>query len=1034
MLNHLSAPGRQRKVLLCLTVAALIFLLLPFTHSALWAQTSSEILEEFDRATELFYDGKEGDAAAIFESIGEDLCSRNDLEDECVEAYMLRGVYHRYEREFERAEDLLNEAYSLAQEKLDEGHPLYVQIFAQMTYLFETASDIDKADEWAEKAVGYVEENKLGGIPKARAYLARGHIYDLQGDYHQAIEAYTISIDEVEGKEEGDEVLRILSMVHNNIGVSHRRLGELDRAMEHYQQALTAARELYGSDHPEIALVYNSLGTVYYGTGDVGTAADYFVRSGNIFRSHYGENHGRVAGAYNNAGLSYYHLGDLDEATRYLERAQRIKEETLGPDHRETAIGYNNLASIHRENEEYDEAERNYRLAVSVREEVYGNNHPALIDPLLHYSRLLAYLERTEEAFGLLDRAREIGISRLGETHTQVLETDVIRGEALAEAEDPDGANYYYDRVLSGLLGRDYEPGMRIENLQEVSDPLWLITIINKKNEVNRALYRQNGGEDYLLEQIYLYEIASRTIDMLQSQFQSEASKLNLLDENYTIYTHLLDAIYKMYERSGDRLWEEMFLEYTEKSRSRIANELLQEVEARNFGGVPPEVLEEERELNREVTRQFQELNLEQDRGLEADSSRMELLRDSLFYAQRDLEQFRERLESRYPDYHNLRYERNVIGLEAAKELLDSDESMLIYVFGQENLYALLIDHESVHIENLGNGDHVSDSVETLITVVQDAEKDRYLEYATDLYSQLMAPIESRLQNESLIIVPDQALFHLPFDLLLTDRPEDDAYVNLPYLIRDYQVQYAPSATVFERMLRQRHPEPRHLFAMAPFQEEGLNADQFENAEVYRSVGNLSALALTGYETREISERFKERSTLREFFFPEKTEVLTNRRATRSRLMNGGLEEFGFIHFATHGFVNASNPALSGLVFQEGSEDEHGIAFVSDIYNLELNADLVVLSACETGVGTIRRGEGLIGFTRAFLYAGASNLVVSMWRVSDQPTAHLMIGFYDYFRNGHSYGEALRKAKLDLLSDPDTAAPLYWAAFTLNGR
>ncbi|MCC5941043.1 MAG: CHAT domain-containing protein, partial [Balneolaceae bacterium] len=254
------------------------------------------------------------------------------------------------------------------------------------------------------------------------------------------------------------------------------------------------------------------------------------------------------------------------------------------------------------------------------------------------------------------------------------------------------------------------------------------------------------------------------------------------------------------------------------------------------------------------------------------------------------------------------------------------------------------------------------------------------------------------------------------------------------FLIRDYQISYTPSVSVLKRMQERRSDNPRNLLAMAPFNQ---SIAEFNIAgDVERYVGSLSPLPLTRYETSEISKLFRQRRTFMDFFFPQKTDVFLHKDASKQQLSSSSLQDYSFIHFATHAFVNESNPGFSGIVLwgDDADDPDSGIVYVADIYNLSMNADLVVLGACETGLGTMYRGEGIIGFTRAFIYAGAANLVVSKWRVSDQPTSKLMIHFYEYIKEGYSYSEALQLAKLELLNHPEYAAPVNWAAFILQGR
>jgi CHAT domain-containing protein len=150
------------------------------------------------------------------------------------------------------------------------------------------------------------------------------------------------------------------------------------------------------------------------------------------------------------------------------------------------------------------------------------------------------------------------------------------------------------------------------------------------------------------------------------------------------------------------------------------------------------------------------------------------------------------------------------------------------------------------------------------------------------------------------------------------------------------------------------------------------------------------------------------------------------------------LAKYKVLHFATHGFVNSERPELSGLVLaQDTTGGEDGVLYSGEIYNLKLNADLVVLSACETGLGKIQKGEGIIGLTRALLYAGAKNMIVSLWQVADESTSDLMVDFYKNSLENKgqiAYSEALRNAKLKMISEGRYAHPLYWSPFILIGK
>ena len=1009
-----------------------LFLITLLLFSNVFSQTGESAEDVFRKAENLFIFSDVDEADSLFKSIENQLCENKDYYELCVDAKVFRASAKRYARDFELSEELLTAAEVFALEQLPEGHPILVKIYSQRTYLNEELTQLDVAENWADKSLEYKEKYGLLGKHAARAYLAKGFISSAQGNYHESVDNYKIALKEIEEEEQTINLLRLLSQAHNNIGVAYRRLGMSSEAMYHYQQARDVVKDVFGENHHEMALIYNSLGSIYYSTGDYGTAAEYFVRSAAIFKDNFGEVHHRVAVAYNNAGICYFRLGDLDKAAEHFEFSQRVKEEIYETDHLDLAVGYNTLGSLYVELGEYELAEENYQMSIQVRKNIYGEDHPTLIAPILALSRLYIQNSGMSMARLQLNTALDIGLNRLGQSHPDVIDIYSLFAFSYLNDGQFESAKAYYNKALSLLFEVEYSRFEEIRpDLNELNYPVKVIEIIRNKNSLLNLIYKETGDVNYLNEALMLTGIASELIDMLQTSYQNEASKLNLIDTNYEIYSGAIDIIFELYVQTGDESWLEEILFYSEKSRSRIALELLQNVEARNFGGVPGHIINKERELNERITYYYQQLNLEEEKGVGVDSELIGQYTDSLFYAHRKISTFTQDLEKEYPSYFLLKYDRRLADLKDIQSMLSENETLISYTFGVENLYALIIGIDGMSIVKLKDEENITEKVEHLRRSVTGGNTSEYQQEAYGLYKLLIEPLITKIETGSLIIIADQALHYLPFEMLITEESSGKMYHQMPFLIKNYQIQYSPSATVMMTKQGRRSTDPKNLLALAPY-----NMAVSSNVVDYPGIGvdsRFTQLPLTGFETREIAKLFRQRSSVWSFFFPERAEVLTDRRASKSRILNGALEDFGYIHFATHAFVNERDPALSGIALYSDNHDD-GIIYVSDIYNLQMNADLVVLGACETGLGDIRRGEGLIGFTRAFLYAGASNMVVSMWRVNDQPTAHLMINFYGYIRDGQSYGKALQNAKLDLISHPEYAAPRNWAAFVLKGR
>jgi CHAT domain-containing protein len=196
-------------------------------------------------------------------------------------------------------------------------------------------------------------------------------------------------------------------------------------------------------------------------------------------------------------------------------------------------------------------------------------------------------------------------------------------------------------------------------------------------------------------------------------------------------------------------------------------------------------------------------------------------------------------------------------------------------------------------------------------------------------------------------------------------------------------------------------------------------------------------LPASRHEVLGIRRRFERSYSLADRWFGRRARVYLGREASEERIKAGDLGAYRFVHLATHGFLNPRDPRLSGLLLasEAPTSKEDGVLQLSEIYGLRLNADLVTLSACESGLGLVAKGEGIIGLTRGFLYSGARNVVVSLWQVNDETTADLMVTFYEGMLGGMKKAEALRAAKLALIQrQAESARPYYWAPFVLIGR
>ncbi len=391
------------------------------------------------------------------------------------------------------------------------------------------------------------------------------------------------------------------------------------------------------------------------------------------------------------------------------------------------------------------------------------------------------------------------------------------------------------------------------------------------------------------------------------------------------------------------------------------------------------------------------------------------------------------------------------LGAAEIERLLDERTALLEYWFGDRLAYLFVVTRGGLAIHRLARGQADIERIAKKVGYVRQAIERpsgiglaSFRSDAAQLYRDLLPAGADAKPN--LLIVADGPLHRLPFEVLLTAEVDRGApLARLPYLLRGHTVAYVPSASVLASLRRRaasaspRGGQPLSLlayaFSGAPLRSDPVAAPAALQAAAIprpaaavlapaRGAGSLMPLARVDGEVEAIAALYP--AAARELYL--------DARASRKNVVDNPLVgKARLIHFASHGIIDAGHPDLSSLVLAPSPPADDGMLRLADIFNLQLDADLVVLSACETGLGQQVRGEGLVGFTRAFFYAGARSLAVSLWLVPDNSTPELMRALYQRLQGGDSKAEALRQAKLAMIARGRYAHPFYWAPFVLVG-
>ena len=391
-------------------------------------------------------------------------------------------------------------------------------------------------------------------------------------------------------------------------------------------------------------------------------------------------------------------------------------------------------------------------------------------------------------------------------------------------------------------------------------------------------------------------------------------------------------------------------------------------------------------------------------------------------------------IDARYPAFEQITQPRSWDLRRIQEEVIGDDDTVLLeFLLGSDKSYAWAVTRSSITSYELPPANGITEAVKKVYEFVKGPAKPETknnLDQATqELAAKVLWPLADQLNKKRVIVAADGALNYIPFQLLPVGASNPEP------LVAEHELINAPSASILGDLQNEAARRGVRAKALAAFGDPRFPQDEqtatTRNIEINIDNPDLSAIGRLFYSAREIAN-------LREVATEEQTVAATEYDATRDHLLSTDLTQFAVLHLATHGLLDPKHPERSGLLLstvdREGKK-LNGFIGLQDVYSLRAPVDLVVLSACQTGLGEDIRGEGLIGLTRGFMYAGATSVVASLWKVEDEATAELMKRFYiEMLKNGKTPAEALRSAQNSIRQRPEWSAPHYWAGFTLQGE
>jgi CHAT domain-containing protein/Tfp pilus assembly protein PilF len=924
------------------------------------------------------------------------------------------------------------------------------------------------------------EANTLNSLGMVNSYL---------GDRPKALEHYRQSLSL--WRELGDRGAE--SYLLNNIGYAYRLMNEHQKALEHYEQSLAIKRET--GDRAGEAPTLTNIGDVYASWGEHQKALESHELALQLNRTL--SNRAGESNTLTNIGRAYSSMGEYQKALDCFHQALAITSQRGNPSkeafaHRSIGWVYWSLGQPQKALEHYEQALSLTRATENPTEEAYalnlvgmahwslGNYQKAIdfFNQALTIGRDLRHREPEASALNALGYAfRAMGQQEKAlDHHTRALSLWRSAKDNLAEADTLDYIGLVYAALGQPRKALEYH-SQAMPLRQAIGDRVDRRYTLLGLARAERALGNLTEARAHL-------EAALAIIESLRAKVVTQDLRSSYFAANQDFYESYIELLMAMQARQPSERLDAAAFEASERARARSLLDSLIEARADIRQGVDPQLLAEERAIGQRLNaKEAYRLRLlggehTQEQMIAAENELKELLAK--------YQNVQTKIRAVSPRYAALTQPAPLTLREIQRQALDDETLLLEYALGKNRSFLWAVTRNSYESYELPRREAIETAarrVYKLLNVSHQRQYKRESELASvELSRMLLGPVANQLGKKRLLIVADGALQYVPFAALPapetarrrdgeTERQRDGEKrkaairpsvppslrpsVSYTPLIANHEIINLPSAStlaVLRRDLAGRQPAARTVAVLA---DPVLQADDARvkqagaGAKTEMPGASIVGRAETDDLVRSATESGMPSLTRLPFTRREAEAILTLARegknlkaldfdASRATATSAELAEYRIVHFATHGLINSRRPQLSGVVFSlvdEQGRQQDGFLRAHDIYNLRLGADLVVLSACQTALGEQMKGEGLVGLTQGFMYAGAPRVVASLWNVKDEATAELMKRFYGkMLKEGLPPAAALRAAQVSLWKDKRWEAPYYWAGFILQGE
>jgi len=905
--------------------------------------------------------------------------------------YQSEGLY---EKALQSLNQTLKQARTLEEKKLVVFN--LAEVYANLGQLSEAYDQYREAFDLArnlgdEKTANYCQKSMLildlyNNAKKLRKV----------GDYEKTVEEFEKAI--YICNEINNDILKLKTLRQQSL--SYLTLNKLKEFFENNILANKIAKKLNNLDETIFSLI--NIGHYYSLIDNVNLAIENFNNAVLLATNESLPAEVRFD-AYYNAGVINIDIANYDKAIEYFNVALGLMSEdklnsyysatlsNLGICYKKRGFDRGNL-------DDTEKAFSYFSEALTAAEK--ADNKEFQVAVLNNMGSLKAQMEENLDSLYYLNKARVLAEQLKLNSYLVSIYTNI--GIIYSRLGDYQNSSLYYDKAINLALAEN-------ENRTLWESYLEKGNLLKKQGKFNEARF-------YYLNSINI-------IEGLRSKLTMEEDKASFLgtDKRLDAYQNLVDLLVNINRnRQSPSTLSEAF-GFIERAKARAFLDSIESSRTSEEAPANIKLVNQEKEIMSDMSKLYTKLiNPEL-----SEEERNNLLKE-VKNLEDQLDNVRRQVRSQNPAYANLTYPEIINYNQAQRQFVDAKTAIFNFIVGKESAYAFVLTKKGLKVYPIPAQIELRPKIINHRKAISDTDNHDF-HSGQELYELLIRPgLIEGLKN--LIIIPDDILNLLPFESLLTSNQSDD------WLIKHYNIYYAPSLSSLRELVRHQNrknrPKAKHNLLAVGDPYYGEFEEKYPELSTKAIFQNFYSLAdLKFYRLKYSHEEIKKISNL----IPKST-VLEREKATEDLVKSANLSDYKILHFAAHGLIDDQKPARSAIVLTlDNDPTEDGFLQMREVLNLKLNADLVVLSACQTGLGQFIRGEGIESLSRAFFFAGASSVLMSLWTINDQVSSQFMERFYFHLKSGETVAEALRKVKLEMIDSKVVSHPYYWATFILSG-